>query len=72
LIFTLLDEEGKVVTNEKEMEIIWCNFYNKLYKAKEMTFKQVELRMDLLQLILKKFIEAILKKNFNLQPNQWP
>jgi hypothetical protein len=32
----------------------------------------VELRMNILQLILKKFIEAILKKNFNLQPNQWP
>jgi hypothetical protein len=28
--------------------------------------------MNILHLILKKFIEAILKKNFNLSPNQWP
>jgi hypothetical protein len=39
LIFTFLDGEGKVVTNEKEMEMIWYNFYNKLYKVKKMNFK---------------------------------
>lgn len=70
LIFTILDGEGKVVTNEKEMEMISYDFY-KLYKVKEMTFKQLELKMNILQLILKKLIEAIFKKKFNLQPNQW-
>jgi hypothetical protein len=68
VISTFKDEERFVVTKGKQIEQAYHNFYSRLYKAQEETFKQIKLKAHIHENILKKFTKSM---NFKLAQCSW-
>ncbi len=54
LIFTLRDEDGNVVSREEDLKFVCHHFYKKLYKVKEETLEQIQMRARVLESLPKK------------------